>query len=343
MSGAASNTPAIADAEMQRIRTAFEKWDATALRDQRRQKRFGFFTALLGPVAVLLLTVQILAFPHAGPIALTLIALELASLMIVLSFGFFNIGSPDDWMRCRLRAEVLRREKFLVLARVGPYLNEADPGNAIKRRLVVIDNEDTEPEALLPLHDEKGRTWQEFLEDTRAASTTVASPDADAFDVYYEQRLLDQKNWFSRKGARFGSLDDLFENVAKGVLVAALAVAAWHLAALYFGTHGDGGERSVSQLVTEILAIVLPPVGAAATGLQSILEGRRLSRSYKDRAKMLTKLETSLVRLQPEFAAAGPQLAEHEFQFKRLVLRTEDALASELLQWWLLRRSGGSF
>ena len=55
-----------------RIRTAFEKWDAIALRDQRRQKRFGFFTALLGPVAVLLLTVQILAFPHAGPVALEL-------------------------------------------------------------------------------------------------------------------------------------------------------------------------------------------------------------------------------------------------------------------------------
>ena len=65
------------------------------------------------------------------------------------------------------------------------------------------------------------------------------------------------------------------------MLIAALAVAAWHLAALYFGAHGQG-ERSVSQLVTEILAIVLPPVGAAATGLQSaprafepVLQGSR--------------------------------------------------------------------
>jgi hypothetical protein len=324
---------------MKKIQEAFEKWDRIALDNQRRQKRFGFATALLGPVAVLLLTVQILAFPHSGPVALTLIALELASLMIVLSFGFFNIGAPDHWMRCRLRAEVLRREKFLVLARVGPYLTEADPTNAIRRRLVTIDNEDTEPEGLVPLHDEKGRTWQEFLEDARAANTKVASPDPDAFEVYNEQRLLDQRNWFSRKSARFARWDDLFENVAKGVLVAALAVAAWHLAALYFGAHGEGGGRSVSQLVTEILAIVLPPVGAAATGLQSILEGRRLSRSYKDRAKVLTKLESSLVRLQPEFATAGNDSENHEFQFKRLVLRTEEALASELLQWWLLRHS----
>ena len=49
---------------------------------------------------------------------------------------------------------------------------------------------------------------------------------------------------------------------------------SWHLAALYFGTHSNSNERSVSQLVTEIPAIVLPPVGAAATGLQSLLEGR---------------------------------------------------------------------
>jgi len=324
---------------MQRIHEAFEKWDAMALRDQRRQKRFGFFTALLGPVAVLLLTVQILAFPHAGPIALTLIALELASLMVVLSFGFFNLGSPNEWMRCRLRAEVLRRERFFVLARVGPYLIENDPDNAIKRRLVIIDNEDTDPELLVPLHDEKGVMWQSLLEDARAAKTVVAPPEPNAFEIFYEQRLVDQKNWFSKKSGHFAGLDDLFEKVAKGVLVAALAVAAWHLAALYFGTHAEGNERSSSQLVTEILAIVLPPVGAAATGLQSLLEGRRLSRSYKDRARMLTNLEGALVKLEPEFTKAGPSHEGREFQFKRLVLRTEEALASELLQWWLLRHS----
>ena len=337
MSGAASSTPTV-EAGLQQIQTAFEKWDRIALKNQRRQKRFGFFTALLGPVAVLLLTVQILAFPQAGPVALTLIALELASLMVVLLFGFFNIGSPDEWMRCRLRAEVLRRERFLVLARVGPYLTETDPTNAIKRRLIVIDSETTEPDELVPLHDEKGHVWHGFLEDARAAGAGVAAPDTNAFETYYNQRLLDQKDWFSRKSAHFARLDELFENVAKGVLVAALAVAAWHLAALYFGTHGNG-ERSGSQLITEILAIVLPPVGAAATGVQSLLEGRRLSRSYRDRARMLTKLETALVKLQPEFARGGSGLQEHEFQFKRLVLRTEEALASELLQWWLLRHS----
>jgi hypothetical protein len=321
---------------MQRIQEAFEKWDAIALLHSMKQKRFGFFTALLGPVAVLLLTVQILAFPDGGPVAITLIAVELASLMIALSFGFFNIGSPDRWMRDRLRAEVLRREKFLVLARVGPYLTESDPANAIKRRLVIIDNDKTDPAGLLSVQNTDGRTWRGLLEDARASNTKTATPDSDAFEVFYDQRLLNQKNWYAAKSEHWGKRDELFEDLAKGVLVAALVVAAWHLATLHLGGHG---ERSVSQLVTEILAIVLPPVGAAASALQSLFEGRRLSRSYGDRVLTLTGLEASLLKLQPQFDAAGCKGEEHEFLFKRLVLRTEETLASELLQWWLLRHS----
>jgi hypothetical protein len=285
---------------------------------------------------VLLLTVQILAFPHAGPVALLLIAAELAALMIVLAFGFFNIGSPNKWMRYRLRAEVFRREKFLVMARIGPYLMEPDLATAIEARLVIV--EDTEPESLLPLHEGEGRrTWRGLLEDARASGAKTASPDSGAFKFFYEQRLLDQKNWYSRKSERFARLDELFEDAAKGVLVAALVVAAWHLATLYFEPRGDGA-RSASQLVTEILAIVLPPVGAAATGLQSLLEGRRLSRSYRDRALTLSGLATAFLKLQPQFAA-GRADEQNEFQFKRLVLRTEETLATELLQWWLLRHS----
>lgn len=337
MSGVASTTPPAANA-LQPIDDAFKKWDGLALLRQKKQKRFGFFTTLLGPVAVLLLTVQILAFPHASPVALTLIAAELLALMIVLSYGFFNIGSPDEWMRYRLRAEVLRREKFLVKARVGPYLNESNPANALMRRLVVI--EDLEPASLISLTDREGRTWRGLLEDARADGTTTASPDPDGFEFFYVERLLDQKVWYAGKGKKVGRLDERFEELAKGVLVGALVVAAWHLASLYFGTHTEGTERSTSQLVTEILAIVLPPVGAAATGMQSLLDVRRLSRSYADRALMLTGLADAFLKLQPQFTTGGPPRPEDEFQFKRLVIRTEEALANELLQWWLLRHSG---
>jgi hypothetical protein len=342
MSGTATHLVLSWEPEMKRLQEAFEKWDAEAIRLQRRQKRFGFSTALLGPVAVLLLTVQVLAFPHGGPVALILIAAEMAALCIALVFGFFQIGHPDTWMRCRLRAEALRREKFLILARIGPYLDAPDPTHKIRQRLVTIDNANTDPLRLVPLEDVAGLTWHEALEDASHSNIETAPPDQNCFDVFYNQRLLDQKEWFTRKSSWFARRDELFEDVAKGVLVVALMVSVWHLATLYFGSRG-GGERTWSQLTIEVLAIVLPPVGAAAIALQSLFEGRRLSRSYEDRARALTNLETALLSLSPKIAASGSQTPEHrsqcEFQLKRLVLRTEQVLASELLQWWLLRHS----
>src|SRR5262249_32524320 len=137
---------------LEELQYAFHKWDQIAVRKARKTTRFGFFTALLGPVAVLLLTVQILAFPYTDPIAITLIGLELAALLVALIVGFVRIGpSSDEWIRDRLRAEVLRRERHLVCARVGPYLITPDPTGVIRQRLQVIDNDITEPLDLIPL------------------------------------------------------------------------------------------------------------------------------------------------------------------------------------------------
>src|ERR1700733_8523928 len=141
------------DAGLDAIEQAFDRWNELTIHHQKKQKRFGFFTALLGPVAVLLLTVQIVTFAQNRPVSVTLIALELGALVIALSFGFFNSGSPNTWMKYRLRAELLRREKFLVLARVGPYLKGDTPRNVIDSRLVLIDSDATDPAGLILLQD----------------------------------------------------------------------------------------------------------------------------------------------------------------------------------------------
>jgi hypothetical protein len=110
---------------MRRIEEAFDRWDRLALFHQKRRKRFGFFVALLSPLAVVLLTVSILAVPPASVPARILIAVEWIGLAGALALGFLESRwSPNTWMRERLRAEVLRREKYLLLARVGPYLME---------------------------------------------------------------------------------------------------------------------------------------------------------------------------------------------------------------------------
>ena len=143
---------------LEELQQAFNKWDGIAVDKASKTTRFSFFTALLGPVAVLLLTVQILAFPHTSAIAITLIGLELAALLFALIVGFAHFGpSPDAWIRDRLRAEVLRRERHLISARVGPYLTTPDPTGVIRQRLQALDNDITEPLDLIPLQDPHGR------------------------------------------------------------------------------------------------------------------------------------------------------------------------------------------
>jgi hypothetical protein len=339
--GGSANADGLTKA-LDELQQAFTKWDEIAVRKARKTTRFGFFTALLGPVAVLLLTVQILMFPHTSPIAVTLIGLELAALLFALIVGFAHFSpSPDAWIHDRLRAEVLRRERHLVAARVGPYLTTPDLASAIRYRLQVIDNDITEPLGLIPLQNSQGRPWRDALED--AGPNTTASPDHQCLQEFYNLRVVDQKEWFAQRSDFHTHRHIRFEDIARVALVLALVVSAMHLILLLTGTHGPGDVRSAWQLVVEIVAIVLPPVGAAATALQSLFEGRRLSRSYGDRARTLQRLVSAFSELQQQMTAPGSktpyQLARWEFQLKRLVLRTEEVLASELHQWWLLMHS----
>jgi len=75
-----------------------------------------------------------------------LIAAELALLLITLVVGFAPLGpSPDEWVHARLRAEILRRERYLICARVGPYLAPPDLCVAMRKRLLALTNTIADP------------------------------------------------------------------------------------------------------------------------------------------------------------------------------------------------------
>jgi hypothetical protein len=147
---------------MEQVRAAFKKWDEKAVAGSRKKLKFGFFTALLGPLAVLLLTVQILIFPAASVFSVALIGLELAALITALILGFTHIGpAADEWIQDRLRAEVLRREEYLAQARVGPYLTRPNLSTVVAERLMLIDNLRKDPVELVPLQDLGGKPWRD--------------------------------------------------------------------------------------------------------------------------------------------------------------------------------------
>src|SRR5262245_27502654 len=106
--------------------------DKEALRHKRFEQPLIIFAVVLSPIGTVLLAIQALAFPQSGMAAMILIASELIILFIALLFSFLEMGrgTHERWLNSRLRAEILRREYFLLYARVGPYLNLADSAAA---------------------------------------------------------------------------------------------------------------------------------------------------------------------------------------------------------------------
>jgi len=370
---------------MEMILKARGKWDDKTVTNRKRQIRFGFVTALLGPFAVLCLSLQILKFQEPNKYAIGLILLELLALLATLLLGLWQIGrshhnSFHKWIEYRVRTEVLRREQFLLQARVGPYLTEHDPGNAVRRRLEVIDNRE-DPMELILLQYPEGKPWRDELEDRGPGNTAPPHPNLlGCLKIYLDDRLRDQRNWFRDSSASHAERNKWLENGAKLTLALALVVAAMHLILLVrpppqkahsdrqlsierpqISAYSDGIDAkkhsgSLDHLLIGIFAIVLPPVGSALIALQSLYESRRLSLSYQGHADVLTSLANDGLALQMEIEEVFPsgigdsltdqeraKKAQFELRLKRLILRTEELLASELRHWWLVVSGGGDF
>ena len=341
----------------ERLRSAVKTWDEAALEKQRKAVQFAKTSALVVPLAVLLLTIQILAFPSPGLIAVILISVELLSLLFALFVLILRLGpQAGDWAHERLRAEILRREEYLLLARLGPYLKKNSPAeleSVLDARLEQIENPMNSPDSFLPLRER--RPWSEELEDAGPGRT--APPEPGFLDIFKKDRVRDQREWFWAKRNKYTKLNGRYENIIRATLALALVLSAMHLAILLLGRNPNGGEHSWLKLAVEIAAIVMPPVGSAAAAFQSLFQGRRLGRSYKLHAleldvihRDLTALletyreKTDALKRQPENEEGMRSLElekdRFEFQLKRLALRTEELLTSELRVWYFVMRPG---
>jgi hypothetical protein len=314
-----------------------ERRDEEAIRNQRTRFTFAFFAVALGPLAVLLLAIQVTAFPEGGAVASGLITLELAIVAIALSIAFLQMGrSHDHWLRERLRAEILRREIFLLGARVGPYLGATDAATdaIVDERLLAIDNDVKDPVDLLPLGD-ADEPWRDALENAHEKGDSGDVPDFPAsLNSYLEDRVAGQRSWFVKKNDQHGRRARLFEHGAKLVLTLALIVAGVHLGLLL--AQEKGHKTGAVHVAVIIVAIVLPPLGAAFVGLQSISGSHRLSRSYVFHAQALERLERHLRRLKNQVRDAKMPMDRLQFEFKRFVLETEQLLSDELRLFWFI-------
>jgi hypothetical protein len=341
---------------LNRIQKAFDKWDDAAIKGQKKARQLIAISVLLIPLAVFLLTIQILAFPKAGFISVALISMELIVLFTALLFLLFNpMNKRRKWTEDRMRAEILRREKLLLSGKLGPYLDKDsfdELDAAVDMRLAMIDNPANKPERFLPLRNI--RPWRDELEDARGGK--MATPEKGFAEMYLNNRIADQQKWFKSKSKKLIAVHFQYENIIRLTIAIALVLAAMHLMTLLFNILTEGSARNM-KLIIEILAITVPPIGSAAAALQGLFQYLRVGRSYKMYARELGKIHedfAGLICSHKEKLDAFDQLAEseekkkhikqeisdYEFQIKRIVLRCEGILSNELNIWYSVIRPG---
>jgi len=322
---------------LDKIREARRRWDALAEHGSRRRWRVGYVVAVLGPLAALVLATQVLMVGESSRWAVVLILAELLAVLAALAIGIFGLGHSAEWIRDRLRAEILRREEFLLRARLGPYFQADDRAKlqaAVDQRLAEIDNTASRPlDHLRPAS--RGQEWRDALEDAGAGNT--ASAEVDILATYVKERLTDQHDWYVEKAARWRGRHMAYSRLSTAALTAALVVAAMHLSFVLLSLPQDlGQEYWLLRRVIEVAAITLPSFGAAAVGLASLGQGKRLSASYQSVARELGRMRALFEDTGVDYRRGDLTDDEYELHLKRLVLSAEEVLSKELHDWWLV-------
>ena len=325
----------------QTIRDACSAYNQAAERYRDQRRRFGVMVVLASPFAVVLTALQQHYFPAESDFRA---AGQLVFLVAAVATGFLRLGrSHEGWIANRLRAEVLRREEFLVVARVGPYLTSTESalGSHVDARLLRVRSAGSDILDLLDLEDAESGQWRHRLEDAHGDGTGAPVSDLQgAMRFYLDQRLDEQRRYFEREGQSKRRWDRGYERVVRAVMLLAVVLSAIQVTALWSSHHGPlgAGPHVQSRLLDaiDVLSLILPPIAAAAVALRALFETHRLAGSYANQAHGLGRIQARFLELQSQIDLGRPETAD--LGFKRLVLQTEESLAAELRNWWMILR-----
>jgi SMODS and SLOG-associating 2TM effector domain 1 len=330
-----------------------KRHDAAAEHRQMVRSWWGKRVSVIGPFAVVLLAIHVVFDSHAWGLALTFVAV-LCLLAAVWCWYFSLDFSHHVWIDERLRAELLRREEFLLRARVGPYLNcsEANLLGTVRGRLHLIKDHANPLELTSPSDGQ--RDWQDALEECWASGRTDGNlPNWPAcIAEYLERRVYDQAKWFRGKIDEHTRKARRFEGWTKVLLLAAFLVALAHFGLVWRGWEVRAGWRDLVFRFVELTAICLPAVAAVFVAWASLSQSEKVAASYSHFLGRLFQCERRLQGLEAHIAqreekttpaGLGPSAAplqevnrSAQLEFQRTVLSVEQVLSSELRAWWLL-------
>jgi len=303
----------------------------------------GILAAILPPLALFLLSFQLLALPAGGNWAIGLILSEVLCLGILVYFALTNREPTSEWIENRTRTELLRREQYLFLAGVGPYLAKDDSEaarEALRRRGQIEGANARMLLGLVPLQERSGLTWLEALHHRGAGRLASRSDCIERMESYVYYRIGKQLLWFANELRDCEENERLWSRLLTGALLAAIAVAAVHAVHLCEAPAGDETVQGMRVLIGA-LGIVLPPLGTAFLSIRAMYNFESRSRIYGHEKGLLHAHKGALEALIQEANGVraglqGRDLDKIDFDFRAVALRTEHSLSVEMEQWMLL-------
>jgi hypothetical protein len=306
----------------------------------------GIKVAVLPLLAVLALVLQTLAVDEGSPSGIGLAATE-ALLLVFLAYLIWMRQDPTrDWVDSRIRAELFRREQYLRMALVGPYLDlpadEADNRSELRTGLFT-EGSAAELRRLIPMATRTAegtrsverwidQLWQQAEEE----SDIWADDLEDRMRSYLHYRVERQLLWFKLGVAANERAERQITLILKAALLAAVVIAGTHT--ILLSQHVSSGQPSrmaFFPVSVGLLAFTLPPACAVLLGVQELYAYRTLGVSYEQTRDELIELRTELQQLIFAATRSDPHRALGR-SFQALVLHTESALTIELQRWIML-------
>lgn len=308
----------------------------------------GILIAALSPMALLLLSLQVLVWPEGGWWAFGLILSEMLCMLFLVFLAMTKRDPTAEWIENRVRSELFRREQYLALGGVGPYLgmDARDTSSKVLERCGQIESARAQDLVrLIRMQGDSGMNWMESLHHKGASALAGRSDCIERMESYLYHRIGKQIQWFANSGRDCEENDRNWSGSLYLTLFAAIAVGIVDTVRFFLESL-QGAKPAQNQnlwiLSVGMLGIVLPPLSAAFLSIQNMYNFRGRSRIYAHEKALLQEkrgeLGSLLERAKNSSETSPPDhtMRDIDFKFRAIVLRTEHSLSIEMEQWMLL-------
>lgn len=298
---------------------------------QERLRARGVRLAVLPLLAIVMLSIQTIFLSEGGPLAVGFAAAECALLLFMLLVVWAGRGPTLSWVSSRLRAELFRRENYMLLAQIGPYLNvgEGDLERVRDARINLLLHADISELRRLTNMSDNGTRWIDKV--WQCGPSPADAEIADRMQTYLEYRILRQILFFKLGAEKHERTEKNVGLTAKCTVLAGVTMAIIYAGALAAG--GDLYHRPLSMgtAALALLAAGLPALCNSAIAIQNLFTSRQLATSYHETYDELLRCEITL----REVISAASQ-PDATTRFRALAVHVETALSQELLRWRML-------